>query len=87
MGLLIFKNIPLSRKLQSRFDHRCTTRRPLGLALFALAIHEVTSKIKADLNTWYLDDGCIDHAEVAETPTRQRPVSNEISDFTACTHA
>jgi len=32
---------------------------PLDPALFALAIHEVTSKIKADLNTWYLDDGCI----------------------------
>jgi len=32
---------------------------PLGPALFALAIHEVTSKIKADLNIWYLDDGCI----------------------------
>jgi len=31
---------------------------PLGPALFALAIHEVTSKIKADLNIWYLDDGC-----------------------------
>jgi len=28
----------------------------LGPALFALAIHEVTSKI---LNIWYLDDGCI----------------------------
>jgi len=32
---------------------------PLGPALFVLAIHEVTSKIKADLNIWYLDDGCI----------------------------
>ena len=32
---------------------------PLGPALFALAIHEVTSKIKADLNIWYLDNGCI----------------------------
>jgi len=32
---------------------------PLGPALFALAIHEVTSKIKADLNIWYLDDRCI----------------------------
>jgi len=32
---------------------------PLGPALFALAIHEVTSKIKADLYIWHLDDGCI----------------------------
>jgi len=32
---------------------------PLNPALFTLAIHEVTSKIKADLNIWYLDDGCI----------------------------
>jgi len=32
---------------------------PLSPALFALAFHEVTSKIKADLNIWYLDDGCI----------------------------
>ena len=32
---------------------------PLSPALFALAIDEVTSKIKADLNIWYLDDGCI----------------------------
>jgi len=32
---------------------------PLSPALFALAIHEVTFKIKADLNIWYLDDGCI----------------------------
>ena len=32
---------------------------PLGPALFALVIHEVTSTIKADLNIWYLDDGCI----------------------------
>jgi len=32
---------------------------PLGPAVFALAIHEVTSKIKADLNIWYLDAGCI----------------------------
>jgi len=32
---------------------------PLGPALFTLAIHEVTSKIKADLNIWYLDDGYI----------------------------
>jgi len=31
----------------------------LGSALFTLAIHEITSKIKADLNIWYLDDGCI----------------------------
>jgi len=34
-------------------------RDPLGLALFALAIHGVTSKVKSDLNAWYLDDGCI----------------------------
>jgi len=58
-GLLFFKNIPLSWKLQSRFGHRCATRKPLSPALFLLAIHEVTSKIKADLNIWYLDDGCI----------------------------
>jgi len=32
---------------------------PLSPALFALAIREVTSKIKANLNIWYLDDGCI----------------------------
>jgi len=32
---------------------------PLVHALFALAIREVTSKIKADPNIWYLDDGCI----------------------------
>ena len=32
---------------------------PLGPALFALAIHRVTSKVKSDLNVWYLDDGCI----------------------------
>ena len=32
---------------------------PFGPALFALATHEVTSKIKADLSIWYLDDGCI----------------------------
>jgi len=31
----------------------------LSPALFALAIHEVTSKVKADLNIWCLDDGCI----------------------------
>jgi len=31
----------------------------LGPALFALAIHRVTSKIKSDINVWYLDDGCI----------------------------
>jgi len=59
MGLLFFKNIPLSWKLQSRFGNWCATRRPLGPALFALATHEVTSKIKADLNILYLDDGCI----------------------------
>jgi len=29
------------------------------MALFALAIHELTSKIKANLNIRYLDDGCI----------------------------
>ena len=28
MRLLFFKNIPLSWKLQSRFGHRCATRRP-----------------------------------------------------------
>ena len=33
---------------------------PRGQALFALAIHRVTSKVKSDLNDWYLDDGCID---------------------------
>ena len=33
---------------------------PLSPALFTLAIHEVSCKIKADLNIWYLDDGCID---------------------------
>jgi len=32
---------------------------PLGLALFALAIHRVTSEVKSDLNAWYLDDRCI----------------------------
>jgi len=32
---------------------------PLGPALFALAIHRVTSEVKSDLNAWYLDDGCI----------------------------
>ena len=32
---------------------------PLGPALFALAIHGVTSEVKSDLNVWYLDDGCI----------------------------
>jgi len=32
---------------------------PLGPALFAFAIHEVTSKMKADLNIWNLDDGCV----------------------------
>jgi len=32
---------------------------PLGLALLALTIHGVTSKVKSDLNVWYLDDGCI----------------------------
>ena len=32
---------------------------PLSLALFALAIHGVTSEVKSDLNVWYLDDGCI----------------------------
>jgi len=31
---------------------------PLGLALFALAIHGVTSEVKSDLNVWYLDDRC-----------------------------
>jgi len=31
----------------------------LGLALFALTIHGVTSKVKSDLNVWYLNDGCI----------------------------
>ena len=31
----------------------------LGLALFALAIHRVTSEVKSDLNVWYLDDRCI----------------------------
>jgi len=30
---------------------------PIGPALFTLAIHELTSKIKPDLNIWYLDDG------------------------------
>jgi len=28
MGLLFFENIPLSRKLQSRFGHWCATRWP-----------------------------------------------------------
>jgi len=32
---------------------------PLSPALFALAIHGVTSEVKSDLNVWYLDDGCI----------------------------
>jgi len=32
---------------------------PLSPALFSLAIHEVTSKVKADLSVWYLNDGCI----------------------------
>jgi len=32
---------------------------PFDPALFTLAIHEVTPKIKADLRIWYLDDGCI----------------------------
>jgi len=32
---------------------------PLGPALFALAIHGVTSEVKSDLNVWYLADGCI----------------------------
>jgi len=32
---------------------------PLGPALFALAIHRVTSEVKSDLNVWYLDDRCI----------------------------
>ena len=31
----------------------------LGPALFALAIHRVTSEVKSDLNVWNLDDGCI----------------------------
>jgi len=31
----------------------------LGPALFALAIHGVTSEVKSDLNLWYLDDGRI----------------------------
>ena len=31
---------------------------PLGPALFALAIHGVTSEVKSDLNVWYLDDRC-----------------------------
>jgi len=32
---------------------------PFGPALFALAIHRVTSEVKSDLNVWYLDDGCV----------------------------
>jgi len=32
---------------------------PLDPALFALAIHGVTSEVKSDLNVWYLDDGRI----------------------------
>jgi len=32
---------------------------PLRPALFAFAIHGVTSEVKSDLNFWYLDDGCI----------------------------
>ena len=32
---------------------------PLDPALFALAIHGVTSEVKSDLNVWYLDDGCV----------------------------
>ena len=32
---------------------------PLGPALFALAIHEVTSKVTADLNVLYLNDRCV----------------------------
>jgi len=32
---------------------------PLGPALFTFAIYEVTSKVKASLNIWYLDAGCI----------------------------
>ena len=31
----------------------------LDPALFALAIHGVTSELKSDLNVWYLDDGRI----------------------------
>ena len=31
----------------------------LGPALFALAIHGITSKVKSDLDVWYLDDGYI----------------------------
>ena len=31
---------------------------PLGPALFAIAIHRVTSEVKSDLNVWYLDYGC-----------------------------
>jgi len=32
---------------------------PPGPALFALAIHGVTSEVKSDLNVWYLGDDCI----------------------------
>ena len=60
MGLLFFKNIPFSRKLQSGFGHWCATRRPPRPSpLRPCHPYEVTSKIKADLNIWYLDDGCI----------------------------
>ena len=45
--------------LDSGTDVQLQQGNPLGPNLFALAIHEVTSKIKAVLNIWYLDDGCI----------------------------
>jgi len=80
MGLLFFKNIPFSCKLQSRFGHGLQQGDPLGPTLFALAIHEVTSKIKADINIWYLDDGCIggDPQTVLTNSTMIRDSSSSI---------
>jgi len=52
MGMLSFKNIPFSQNLNLDSATGVQQGDALGPALFALAIHEVTSMAKANLNVW-----------------------------------
>ena len=53
---------------------------PNSNTVFSLAIHSVTSKVKSDLNVWYLDDGCIggDARKVLRDATTVRKVLSTI---------
>jgi len=58
MGLLFFETSLIKSSALTQ-PSVCKKETPLGLTLFVLAIHWVTSKVKSELNVWYLDDGCI----------------------------